>query len=100
MLNFDADRFLKIETGAIALAAEIDAAAARYVAEGIDSVFFLGTGGAAILMHPAAALLSRHSRLKIFTERSAELVLGDHHSLNSRSLVVIPSLSGPTKERD
>jgi fructoselysine-6-phosphate deglycase len=98
MLNFDADRFLKIETGAVALAAEIDAAAERYVAEGIDSVFFLGTGGAAILMYPAANLLARHSRLKVFTERAAELILADHRSLGPRSLIVIPSLSGTTQE--
>jgi fructoselysine-6-phosphate deglycase len=98
MLNFDAERFLKIETGAVALAAEIDAAASRYVGEGIDSVFFLGTGGAAILMYPAASFLASHSRLKVFTERSAELVLTDHRSLGPRSLVVIPSLSGTTKE--
>ncbi len=44
MFNFDAERFVKIRIGAIALAAEIDAAAERYVAEGIDSVFFLGDG--------------------------------------------------------
>ncbi|MGE4251183.1 MAG: SIS domain-containing protein [Parvibaculaceae bacterium] len=98
MLNFDADRFLKIETAAAALAVEIDAAAERYVAEGIDSVFFLGTGGAAILMYPAAALLTRHSRLAVLTEKSAELVLMDHRSLGTRSLVVIPSLSGTTRE--
>jgi fructoselysine-6-phosphate deglycase len=98
MLNFDTERFLKIETGAVALAAEIDAAASRYVGEGIDSVFFLGTGGAAILMYPAASFLASHSRLKVFTERSAELVLTDHRSLGPRSLVVIPSLSGTTKE--
>src|SRR5690242_10799798 len=60
MLNFDADRFLKIQTGAVALGPEIDAAAQRYAAEGIDSVFFLGTGGAAILMYPAATFLASH----------------------------------------
>jgi fructoselysine-6-phosphate deglycase len=98
MFNFDADRFIKIETGAVALAAEIDAAAQRYVAEGIDSVFFLGTGGAAILMYPAASILAQRSRLKLFTERAAELVLTDHQSLGRRSLIVIPSLSGTTKE--
>src|SRR5262245_7955386 len=98
MLNFNPDRFLKIQTGAVALGPEIDAAAQRYAAEGIDSVFFLGTGGAAILMYPAASFLASHSRLKVFTERSAELVLTDHRSLGSRSLVVIPSLSGTTAE--
>jgi fructoselysine-6-phosphate deglycase len=98
MFNFDADRFLKILTGAVALAPEIEAAALHYVAEAIDSVFFLGTGGAAILMYPAASLLAQHSRLKVFTERAAELVLTDHRSLGPRSLIVIPSLSGTTKE--
>jgi fructoselysine-6-phosphate deglycase len=98
MLNFDAHRFLKIQKGSVALAAEIDAAAQRYVAEGIDSVFFSGTGGAAILMYPAAALLAQRSRLHVFTERSAELVLTDHRSLGPRSLVIIPSLSGTTRE--
>lgn len=98
MFNFDPARFLEIQTGAVALAGEIDAAAERYVAEGIDSVFFLGTGGAAILMYPAASFLARHSRLAVFTERSAELVLTDHEALSPRSLVVIPSLSGTTKE--
>lgn len=98
MFNFDADRFLRIQKGAVALTAEIDAAAERYVAEGLDSVFFLGTGGAAILMYPAAALLAQHSRLAVFTDRSAELVLMNHRSLGPRSLVVIPSLSGTTKE--
>jgi len=98
MFNFDADRFLRIQKGAIALAAEIHAATARYVAEGIDSVFFLGTGGAAILMYPAASLLASHSHLSVFTDRSAELVLTDHRSLGPKSLVIIPSLSGTTKE--
>src|SRR5687767_4263975 len=98
MLIFDGARFLKIETGGVARAAERDGGGARYVAEGIDSVFFLGTGGAAILMYPAAALLAQRSRLKVFTEKSAELVLADHRALGPRSLVVIPSLSGTTKE--
>jgi fructoselysine-6-phosphate deglycase len=98
MFNFDADRFLRIQKGAVALCAEIHAATARYVAEGIDSVFFLGTGGAAILMYPAASFLASHSRLKVFTDRSAELVLTDHRSLGPTSLVIIPSLSGTTKE--
>lgn len=98
MLNFDADRFLRIQGGAAALHEKIHAVLGRYVADGLDSVFFLGTGGAAILMQPAAALLARRSGLQVFTDRSAELVLTDHHALGPRSLVIIPSLSGTTGE--
>lgn len=98
MLNFDANRYLKIQGGAVALNAQIHDVIGRYVADGLDSVFFLGTGGAAILMYPAAALLARRSRLQVFTDKSAELILTDHQALGPRSLVIIPSLSGTTKE--
>lgn len=98
MLNFDADRFLMIQGGAAALHDQIHAVIGRQVTEGIDSVFFLGTGGAAILMQPAAALLARRSALAVFTDRSAELVLTDQQALGPKSLVIIPSLSGTTRE--
>lgn len=98
MFNFDADRYLKIQAGAVALHAQIHDVLGQYVKQGLDSVFFLGTGGAAILMYPAAALLARRSRLQVFTDKSAELILTDHQALGPRALVIIPSLSGTTKE--
>src|SRR5690606_32552485 len=61
-------------------------------------VFFLGTGGAAILMRPAAELLQRQSRFPAFIDLPAELVLTGSANLTSRSIVVVPSLSGTTKE--
>jgi fructoselysine-6-phosphate deglycase len=79
MFNFDADRFVKIQTGAIALAAEIDAAAERYVAEGIDSVFFLGRGEAAILMYPAADLVALAQRRLLIDTRPS--LLFDHEAI-------------------
>lgn len=98
MLNFDADRFLRIEAGALALAAPIHAAIGAAMAKGANNVFFLGTGGAAILMQPAALLLQRHSGFPAFMEIAAELVITGHHALGKHSIVVIPSLSGTTKE--
>jgi len=61
-------------------------------------MFFLGTGGAAILMQPAVQLLQRNSAFPVFSEISAELVVTGHARLSERSIVVIPSLSGTTKE--
>ena len=98
MLNFDADRFLRIEAGALALAAPIHAAIGAAMAKGANNVFFLGTGGAAILMQPAALLLQRRSGFPAFMEIAAELVITGHHALGKHSIVVIPSLSGTTKE--
>jgi fructoselysine-6-phosphate deglycase len=98
MLNFDVTRFVKIQSGAVGLAENIDGLIASALAKGAENIFFLGTGGAAILMQPAAQLLARHSRFPVFLDMSAELVLGGSPQLGEHSVVVIPSLSGTTEE--
>jgi fructoselysine-6-phosphate deglycase len=65
---------------------------------GAKNIFFLGTGGAAILMQPASLLLQRRSTFPAYMEIAAEFVAGGHQALGGDSIVVIPSLSGTTKE--
>lgn len=98
MLNFDENRFLRIQSGAVALAPAIDASVAACLSRRCKNIFFLGTGGAAILMQPAVQLLQRRSTFPAFSEISAELVVTGHAALGAESIVVIPSLSGTTKE--
>ncbi len=98
MKNFDAAQFLRVQSGAVGLRSSLDAAIAAGLGAGSDSLFFAGTGGAGILMQPAALLLSQRSTLPTFCVRPAELCLSGHRHLSNRSLVVIPSLSGTTKE--
>lgn len=98
MLNFDIDRFLRIEAGAVALAPAIHAVIGNCLAGRAGNIFFLGTGGAAILMQPAAQLLQRRSGFPAYMEIAAELVVGGHHALGLGSIIIIPSVSGTTKE--
>jgi fructoselysine-6-phosphate deglycase len=98
MLNFDTDRFVRIQSGAVALADRIDTIIGDCLTSGAKNVFFLGTGGAAILMQPAALLMNRRSTFPAFLDVSAELILAGHKHLGPHSIVVIPSLSGTTKE--
>lgn len=98
MIDFDRARYLNIQSGAVALAGALDAAVAEALARGARSLFFSGSGGAAILMQPAAQLLQRHSRLPVFFETAADLNTGGHAQLDKNALVVIPSLSGTTSE--
>jgi fructoselysine-6-phosphate deglycase len=98
MLNFDEQRFLDSQTGALALSQGLYDIMATALAEGADSLFFLGAGGAGLLMSPAASILMRGSTLPTFIDSPAELMaLGSAH-LSERSLVVIPSRSGDTIE--
>ena len=42
MLNFDANRFLRIETGALALATSIQAVIGECLDKGARNIFFIG----------------------------------------------------------
>ncbi len=98
MLNFDQDRFLRIQAGALAQAEGIHRTIGGYLEAGAANLFFLGSGGAGILMMPAVQLLQDRSTLPVHLRLPAELVeLGSVH-LGPQSIVVIASLSGTTKE--
>ncbi len=98
MLNFDEQRFLRIQNGAVGLHARLDQVIGSCLSAGAENVFFLGTGGAAILMQPAAQLLQTKSRFPAFHSLPAELVITGSANLTKKSIVVMPSLSGTTKE--
>ena len=98
MFNFDEKRYINIQTGAVSMAAEIDKTISNLISSGSKNLFFLGTGGAGILMLPAAGLLKSKSKFPTFQCDPAELVLDGNVALGAGSIVIMPSLSGKTKE--
>lgn len=98
MFTLDDDRYLAIQGGAVALAAPIRAVVEDCLSRGATDLCFAGTGGAGVLMQPAARLLQQRSTLPVRLERPAELVLTGPVWLGPGSVVVIPSLSGTTAE--
>lgn len=98
MLNFDQDRFVKIQTGALSIAGDVRALMKTLLADGVDRLYFMGTGGVQLLTHPAIELAGRRSKFPVSGEYPAQVVIDAPAALDSKSLVVIPSLSGTTKE--
>lgn len=98
MFNFNEDRYRSIQSGAVNLASEIDQKISTLLEGGAKNIFFLGTGGVAFLMQPAITLLNRRSTFPVFAGFGAELVITGSPHLGKDSIVVIPSLSGTTKE--
>lgn len=98
MFNFDVKRFVDIQSGAVGMARRIDDVVVACIAGGARNLFFLGTGGAGILMLPAVRLVEGHTSFPVFNPQPAELVLDGHAHLGPQSIVVIPSLSGTTTE--
>jgi fructoselysine-6-phosphate deglycase len=98
LLNFDPTRYLRIQSGAVGLAEQIDAVVADALGSGVTNVVFAGAGGAGILMQPAAALLRDRSTFRADVVLPAELVVAGSATVGRDTLVVIPSLSGTTAE--
>lgn len=98
MLNFDRDRFLRIQSGALAHADDLGAAVRRCLDDGAENLFLAGAGGVQILMQPALQLLRTRSTFPVHYAMGAELVQTGSVHLSDRSLVLMPSLSGTTKE--
>jgi fructoselysine-6-phosphate deglycase len=98
VLNFDEDRFVRIQSGAVAQAAGLRTVVARALADGATNLFLFGSGGAGILMEPAARLLRTRSTFPVVHEVPAEVLAQGHAHLGDTSLVVVPSLSGTTAE--
>lgn len=98
MLNFDEKRFINIQAGAVGAASGVDQVFRQALAEGARNLFFLGAGGVMLLTQPALRLLQQKSTFPVHYEFGAELVHSDNVHLGQDSIVVMPSLSGTTKE--
>jgi fructoselysine-6-phosphate deglycase len=98
MLNFDENRFVTIQNAALGLAPALRETIRRSIDDGAENLFFLGAGGAGVLMQPAAQLLQRSTPFPVYLENAAEVVAVGNANLRAGSIVVIPSLSGTTKE--
>ncbi|MBX5237656.1 SIS domain-containing protein [Rhizobium sp. NLR22b] len=98
MLNFDQARFLKIQTGAVAIADWIRPLMRELLDAGIERLYFMGTGGVQLLTFPAIELAARHTTFPVSACFPAQVILDPPAGLDEKALVVMPSLSGTTKE--
>ncbi|MBE2274821.1 MAG: SIS domain-containing protein [Rhodobacteraceae bacterium] len=79
------------DPGVVAALDALDAGAIRHV-------FFVACGGSLSIMHPAKFLLDQHSPLPSDVYNGAEFVARAPRSLDERSLVILCSMTGTTKE--
>ena len=82
MLNFDEERFVRIQTGAVQQAEPLRRIVRGAIDAGATDLWFLGSGGAGILMDPAVRLLQARSTLPVHTGTPAE-VLNDPRIVES-----------------
>lgn len=98
MLNFDRDCFVRIQSGAVSIAAEARSLLRKLLSDGVERLYFMGTGGVQLLTLPAIELAQRRSTFPVSALYPAQVVLDPPAGLDHKAVVVIPSLSGTTKE--
>jgi fructoselysine-6-phosphate deglycase len=98
MIRFDDDLFLSRLHSAIEQRPAIEAVVDELVDRGIDSGFFVGSGGTYANAWPYVQLLHERSTIRAFAVIAADLVLTGHASLGPRSVVVVTSKSGTTED--
>ncbi|HWF00743.1 MAG TPA: SIS domain-containing protein [Caulobacteraceae bacterium] len=98
MLNFDEERFVRIQSGAVAFADVARQLVRGLLDRGVERMVFMGTGGVQLLTLPAIELAQRMSSFPVAGALPAQVVLDPPAGLNERTLVVMPSLSGTTTE--
>lgn len=98
MLNFDKERFVKIQSGAVSLADQIRPIMRTLLDQGLERVFFMGTGGVQLLTLPAIELAQASSVFPVSAALPAQVVIAPPAGLDEKALVIMPSLSGTTKE--
>jgi fructoselysine-6-phosphate deglycase len=98
MKNFDQDRFLRTQSGAVSIADMARPLMRSLLDGGIERVYFMGTGGVQLLTFPAIDLIQRHSTFPVAACYPAQVVVDPPAGLDEKALVIIPSLSGTTRE--
>lgn len=96
MLNFDQTRFLKTQEGAVNTFEKLNEILNSL--SDIQEIYFIGSGGVGILFDSSVEFARSRSTFPFHRVIAAEFMLQPNKTLSSNSLVVIPSLSGTTKE--
>ena len=72
--------------------------AKEITADGYSNIFFVAVGGTMAKMLHFAAIAKQKTKIPVYVEQAAELVVAGNTQLNKDSLVIMGSKSGDTKE--
>jgi fructoselysine-6-P-deglycase FrlB-like protein/sugar/nucleoside kinase (ribokinase family) len=98
MNRYDRKEYLDGMTKIIELREQIEAYADEIISHGLKNIVLSGVGGTYAIMLPIERFAKKHTKLPVFVESAAEIVLGGDISISERSLVVLYSDSGTTAE--
>ena len=97
-INYEREKYLKDFNEILGLQPIIEDYAEKIIEKGIDNLVFCGVGGTYAIMMPMEVFAKKHTTMPVYLENAAELVLGMNKAITDKSLVLLYSDSGTTKE--
>ncbi len=98
MLKFDEQTYLENAAAALARRAEVERVADEIADRGYKNLFFVSVGGSLVVFDPFQYIAKQLTKIPVFVEHAAEIVLTGHTHLCRDSIVFMTSKSGDTKE--
>ncbi len=81
-----------------ALRGELEMVADKVCEKGVDNILFTSAGGSLAALEPFSYMMKSMSKIPVFTEIPAELMVTGNALVTDRTLAILTSKSGDTKE--
>lgn len=98
MVAFNEQEIIKNADALYALRSEFEAIADKVCEKGFDNLLFTSAGGSLAGLEPYCYMMKTMSKLPVFTEIPAELMCTGNPMVTDRTLAILTSKSGDTKE--
>lgn len=98
MRGFDRNEFIEVVGKTASLTEEISELAEKLYKDGFSNLFLIGAGGTYCQFEPYEYMLRGITSIPVYCEIAAEFMARPHQAFNEKSLVVVASRSGDTKE--
>lgn len=98
MIKYDAEDMIEKGKRIYSIRNTVESIAKTVFDLKISNIFFTASGGSVAVMQPFEYIMSTRSKIPAFSITAADLVASGHSQLNDKSLVILYSKSGDTKE--
>ena len=98
MIDFDEKKVLEKADKLYALRDEFEAIADAVCEKGFDNILFTSAGGSLAALEPYCYIMKSMSKIPTFTEIPAELMTTGNPMVTDKTLAILTSKSGDTKE--
>ncbi|MEG1743967.1 MAG: SIS domain-containing protein [Ruthenibacterium sp.] len=96
--NFHEKEDIDSVNGALALRGEIEGILDKIWADGFDGIYFIGIGGTYASSLQVEVYMRGKSSLPVYVENAAEFLTTGNKRFTDKSVVILSSVSGNTKE--